>query len=623
MEVKFLHIEDSPADAWLLRRTLQEDGWRVDSSVVDSLSELLKRIDEPWDVVLADFGLPGFSTADALDLVRKRHPDLPFVIVSGQIGEENAVALMKAGANDYVSKNYPKRLSPILSRLLEARRTEDEKKIQRQRTRELENRFRQFFNLNLSGMAMLTPEGVILEINQSLLNLLGLDSLSLPSFWSLFASSDQAEKIQTLVSAGEPVGPELVELLKSDGTHAFLLSTFQLPEIAPLIWANLIDHTEEVKLQDQVFQIKKLEGLGHLAAGVAHEFNNVLAIIQGQFALLSRNLAKEESVVRRVEVIEHALRRGASVVKQLLVLARRRPVKKEFIQIDVLLAETCRLVQSIFPENVTLQLEVTPSLPGVFGDRDQLGQALLNLIVNAKDAMPEGGTIRVAALPNNEQSTSIQVVVSDEGSGIPPELIDKIFDPFFTTKGEGKGTGLGLSLVETVVRSHLGKIEVRSREPKGTSFIVVLPAASALDSKSRNSPVQKPSSHADGATILLIENERHLLEFEQQVLIEHGFQVVGYPTANEGWELLQTNPAAFSVVITDLGLPGLSGETFCNLVRTLQPEPKLVVQSGNIEPTVLERLRRSGVRQILVKPFSAGELLSSIDSVLQEQRKTR
>jgi nitrogen-specific signal transduction histidine kinase len=389
-----------------------------------------------------------------------------------------------------------------------------------------------------------------------------------------------------------------------------------------LIWANFLDHTEEVRLQEQIFQIKKLEGLGHLAAGIAHEFNNVLAIIQGQFALLSRNLPNDESIGRRVKVIDNAVARGASTVRQLLVLARRRPVKKEFIRVEELLAETCKLVQSLFPENITLRLEAGPGLPGIVGDRDQLGQAFLNLIINAKDSMPDGGTVSVAARldPRDSKSARVRVEVSDEGSGIPPELLDKIFDPFFTTKEEGKGTGLGLSLVATVARSHLGWVEIEARSPRGTTFRVFLPAAPRPEAEAAKPPLAPVQRDAGGASILLIENEADVRSFERHVLADHGFRVVECPSADEAWALLEKDPSAFAVAITDLGMPGLGGEGFCQRAQKLASGPKLMVQTGNMDPAVLERLKTIGVHHILLKPFSPEELLAGIRTVLDSER---
>jgi signal transduction histidine kinase len=624
MDIRILHIEDSAADAWLLSRTLKDDGWGVEATVVTSLPDLLKQIDGPWDIVLADFGLPGFSTTEALGLVREKHPDLPFVVVSGQIGEENAVTLMKAGADDYVSKNYLQRLSPILRRLMEDRRIKEEQRIQRQKNQELENRFRHFFSQNLSGMAMLTTEGEIQEINQALVDLMGLDPLHLPSFWSLFVSSEQALLVRTQLETKESYGPEVVEMLRSDGAHTFLLSTYQLPGTAPLIWANFIDHTEQLSLQEQIFQIKKLESLGQLAGGIAHEFNNILSIIQGHLGLLELDHPPGSPAAPRIEVIKRAASRGASIVNQLLVLARRRPIKKENLRIEELLTDTARLVEDIFPENLVLRVDVSPGLPGILGDRDQLSQAFLNLVINARDSMPDGGTITLAARLFQDGGTSmIRVEVSDEGMGVPPGLVDKIFDPFFTTKAEGKGTGLGLSLVAKVAESHQGRIGVEPRTPRGTIFFILFPAALSFEEDSSASLLQPGRPH-QSISLLLVESEADVLTFEKQILENQGYRVAGCLTAAEAWPLLQDDSQAFALVITDLGLPGLKGEDFCRLVRTLPSAPCLVVQSGNFDPGVQERLEALGIRDFLLKPFTATELLKTLQTVLDriEKRKS-
>lgn len=625
MTVRVLHIEDSPQDAWLLERTLRTEGWDPRVHVISSMNDLLRQIENPWDVVLADFGLPGLSTAEALAFVRLHRPDLPFIVVSGQIGEENAVALMKAGADDYVSKAYPQRLSPVLTRVLAERKSRQVQRENEQRHRELENRFRQFFHQNLSGMAMVSASGTIQEINAALLELLGLTSESLPSFWTLFSSPSQAQMIQEKLEQGRSFGPETVEMLRPDGKHAFLLSTYQLPGTDALIWANFIDRTEQRQMQEQIFQMRKLESLGQMAGGIAHEFNNILAVCQGHLTLLEKEIEAASPAQHRIEVLTRATVRGASIVKQLLILARRRPLRREFLEVGELINETLRMLEGVLPENLILRAEIEPGLPLVRGDRDQLGQALLNLVINARDVLPEGGTVVLRArLVSEEAKTDwIRLEVADQGPGVPPELVEKIFDPFFTTKDEGKGTGLGLSLVAGAAQSHWGRAGYEPNTPRGSLFFLLLPPVSAPEAAAPPSlpvPRVRPPS---GTRVLVVENEEAISEFEASILQTQGYEVLRCTSGAQAWARLQAPAEPIALVLTDLGLAGMTGESLCALVRTLTDPPAVVVQSGNLEPEARYRLAALGVAEFLSKPFTADELIAALESAFQKRGGTR
>ena len=420
------------------------------------------------------------------------------------------------------------------------------------------------------------------------------------------------------LEAGRSFGPEIIEMHRADGVQAFLLSTYQLPGATPLIWANFIDHTEQRRFQEQMYQNQKLELLGQLAGGIAHEFNNLLAIFQGHLALLARECPPESPMVSRVHVLERTTQRGTSIVKQLLTLARRRPMNEETFAVDALLAETMKLVSGFFPETLALTVDCEPGLPDLRGDPDQLGQALLNLMINARDAMAEGGNIVLAARRTTSGS-EVRIEVADEGPGVPFELVSKIFDPFFTTKKEGKGTGLGLSLVATVAKAHRGTFGVESRSPRGSLFFIVLPLAPGPEeAKDQDTPFAEDRP-PQGSVVLLVENEEDLASFESQMLRHNGYEVVRFSSGEPAWRWLQAGGQAVAVV-TDLGMPGMQGETLCALIRSMEDGPSIVVQSGNLEPEVQTKLEGIGVQEFLIKPFTLPELLTSLQRILARDR---
>lgn len=625
MVVRLLHIEDNPHDAWLIHRVLKEEGWEVEAQVVSNLDDFLLEIESSWDAVLADFGLPGMSTTDALVEVRRVQPDLPFVVVSGQIGEENAVALMKAGADDYVSKDHPKRLSPVLRRLLAASKSRREQRAKDLKHEELENQFRLFFHQNLSGLAMVSPRGDVLEANQALVDLLQLTPPRLPDFWSLFASKSQALAVRRVLEAGRPFGPTVIEMVCSDGKSAFLLSTFQRKDAQSPIWANFIDHTQQQMLQKQMYQFGKLESLGEIAGGVAHEINNVLAVFLGQLSIMELDTHPGDRLFDRLELLKRATKRGSGIVKQLLALARQQPSRRETFSVDDLLEEVLHLIKGVFSEKFEFVLDAQERLPKLHGDRDQIVQALLNLVINARDAMPVGGRIVLGARSLDVPVPAVRIEVSDEGTGVPTELQEKIFTPFFTTKEPGKGTGLGLSLVATIAKAHHGGVGIEPRQPQGSTFFLVLPLGGDTpgESEPERPDVSVPATSLHPSTevhLLLVENEEDLSDLEGQFLAELGYRVTLSKGAEEAWRLLQKDEPRIDVLVTDLGLFGMGGEALCGLAFSLPRPPVVIVQSGNLEPEVRVRLESQGVDAFLTKPFLIEELAETLLQALNSTR---
>ena len=381
------------------------------------------------------------------------------------------------------------------------------------------------------------------------------------------------------------------------------------------------DVTDQMALQAQLRQAQKMEAVGQLAGGVAHDFNNLLQALMSTLELLR---ALGEDPARRATAItelESYVKRGASLTRQLLLFSRRGVTKRERLDLNEVVREASSLLRRLVRENIRLKLQCEPvSLP-VYADRSQLEQVLVNLVVNASDAMPEGGelSLRTAA----RDGSSVCFEVQDSGLGIPTELQERIFEPFFTTKGVEKGTGLGLSVVHGIVTGHGGHVELESRVGKGTLFRVVLPRSGERPSEPKGAPdaVLHPvrAGAGLGERILLVEDEEGARHGLAEMLAMLGYRVTSTSSGEEA-ETLPAEPS-FDLLLTDLLLPGMHGGEVARRLRQRWPRMKVIVMSGYAEDeAVRQGLSQEGTH-FLQKPFTLEVLAREIISALAERRR--
>ncbi|MDC4223993.1 MAG: ATP-binding protein [Candidatus Manganitrophus sp.] len=384
------------------------------------------------------------------------------------------------------------------------------------------------------------------------------------------------------------------------------------------------DITTERMLEAQLVQSQKMESLGVLAGGVAHDFNNILTGILGYASLLKMKLAPDDPHLPAVEVIEKSGFRARALVQQLMGFARRTGAIKVPVKVNALVMEVVVLLERGVGQGVNIRLDLDPTSPLILADSGQIHQALMNLCINARDALPpEGGTIRLKSLRQQfpsrpdggggEVAEWVAVIVEDTGSGIPPEILPRIFDPFFTTKEVGKGTGLGLSVTYGIVKEHGGELTVQSEVGRGTTFTLLFP-------KTVEAPVRKEPSGKEitlrGASrkILLVDDERSLLELGKKVLEEQLFQVLTAETGEEAIEIYRKERGGIHLIVLDLLMPGLGGwQTYARL-REIDPKVKVLFSSGYGGTKDFEALL--GQHPYLKKPYRVQELLRAVEKTL-------
>ncbi|OYW70327.1 MAG: hypothetical protein B7Z37_31065 [Verrucomicrobia bacterium 12-59-8] len=388
---------------------------------------------------------------------------------------------------------------------------------------------------------------------------------------------------------------------------------------------------ERKNMERLALRSQRMEAIGTLSGGVAHDLNNALAPILMGVELLRMRYPQESKIL---DLFETSARRGADMVRQLLTFAKGAEGAHVTLQVDSLIRELENLMTSSFPKNIQLLVTCAPDLPTVLGDATQLHQVLLNLCVNARDAMPNGGTLTLdgrstlldeafaSALPDARPGHYVALRVQDTGIGMPQEIIDRIFDPFFTTKSPDKGTGLGLSTVLGIVKSHGGFMQVSSQPGQGSAFTVFLPARVAEGGMSIMTPPPM-SSVGQGETILLVDDEAAVREMARAVLQRLNFNPRTASDGTEGLLLVTQHKAEIRAIITDLHMPCMDGVAFVRVLRLLQIDVPIVVASGKLEDPQAGEMKALGVTHRLDKPFTQAQLAEVLKDILRPKNGAR
>jgi two-component system cell cycle sensor histidine kinase/response regulator CckA len=384
---------------------------------------------------------------------------------------------------------------------------------------------------------------------------------------------------------------------------------------------------EELRLlESRLRQNQKLEAVGQLANGVAHDFNNLLMVIRGYVELAQDSIPADHPALASLSTVLDATAQATGVTQALLTFSRSFETSIEPVVPAVVVEEAARLLQRLLPRSIELTVDVSPE-PRVWtlADRVQLKQVILNLATNARDAMPEGGRLRIACRPGPEdalqgkhgETTAVRIEVADTGTGIPAALVERIFDPFFTSKPRGRGTGLGLSLVHGIVESLGGRIEVRSEVGQGSTFTILLPCH-AGEPESRAVALRRTAAHGHGETVLLADDNTQILELLTHALESYGYRVIPAGDGREMLALWEMNRARIRLIVADNDMPKLSGLDSIRLIRQSDGMIPAILITGAVEPDDADHLATDAI--IMRKPFQMHELAERIRAVLDAAR---
>ena len=513
--IRILQLEDNPTDAELICETLSGAGLVFEALCLEERDEFVAAIQRGgWDLILADYSLPRFDGQSALSIARETCPEVPFIFVSGSIGEEVAIESLKKGARDYVLKTHLARLVPSVRRAME-------------------------------------------EVRQQ---------------------------------------------------------------------------ADQKRLEDHLRQSQKMEAIGQLAGGIAHDFNNLLTAILGYSQILLDRLSEDDPTRFEISEIEAAAKRAARLTRQLLALSRKQVLQPEVLELNAMVGKLQNMLRRLIREDIALSTHLCPELGRIKADPGQLEQIIVNLVVNARDAMPTGGNLTIGtanvdldqlyadAYPEVRPGRYVALTVSDSGMGMDTATQVRIFEPFFTTKEEGKGTGLGLSTVFGIVKQSNGHITVDSQPGKGTTIKVYLPITNErLEIAETQSAVLE--SRIASETVLLVEDEAPVRRLVSRILQACGYRVVEAQDGEEAWRQYQHRNGPIHLMLTDVVMPVTSGPDLARGITALDPQIKVLYMSGYTDSAIM----RNGVLDpgvaYIQKPFTPGDLARKVREVLDAPSK--
>jgi PAS domain S-box-containing protein len=499
-----------------------------------------------------------------------------------------------------------------------------------------EARFRAMVERSAEAAVAIDPEGTVLYVAPSISNVVGFGDTEMlgESVWDFVHSEDAGalrERIETILEAPGTTAVSVHRMRHRSGgfrhIEATITNLLDVPEVKALV-CNCRDITERAQLEEQLRQAQKMEAIGRLAGGVAHDFNNILGVITGLGELARRGVPAGERVAARIDGILAAARRAADLTQQLLAFSRQQILQPQVLNLNAVLRDMEDMLHRLIGEDVQLVMRLDRELGQVRVDPGQITQIVVNLAVNARDAMPEGGTLTLETAnvdhednqsidnPAAQPAAYVRLTVIDTGVGMDPETRARIFEPFFTTKANGQGTGLGLAVTYGIVRQSGGDIEVDSQRGRGTTFSVYLPRVDA--------PARVPEatgSPAEGGreTILLVEDEPSLREILGEVLQEAGYKVLTAADAREATTRFEESSGQVSLLVTDMVMPLMSGKRLGDQLSAHAPGLRILYISGYTDSGLVQEGMVSSGAAFLQKPFAPDELLRRVRQLLDEK----
>jgi signal transduction histidine kinase len=508
--LRILHVEDTPDDSDVVRRLLGKEWGDCEFIRVETLEQFKEAVQNgTFDIILSDYRLAGFTGMEALEIARALRPDIPFIFISGMMGEEKAIESLRNGATDYVLKDRLKHLVPAVRRAL-------------------------------------------LEAKEHLLNR---------------------------------------------------------------------------ELQQRLLEASRLQTVSTLSTGISHDFNNILTIILGHSSLLKIEHEKTERIFEISDTISNAARRAADIIQQLMAFAQKSESNAVVTDINRRVREIINQLRGTLPDQTGIQLEPAKDLPHILMDRSQLETILVNLVANAIDSMPDGGTIKVSttlvpvdevahSLPKNDADYFICLTVADSGKGMDSTTRQHIFEPFYTTKERGRATGMGLPAVYGLMQALNGWIDVSSEPEKGTTMTLFFPVVrdAIMKEASKSQLLRLP--RVGQPMILVIEDETDVSVFLEAILTSGGYKVLVASDSSEALSLFKLHQSEIQLVLSDIGLPKVDGITICKKLKGLKPLVKIILFSGYSPKDYKERIDELEIDAFFPKPYDPQSLVQSVKKIL-------
>jgi PAS domain S-box-containing protein len=627
-DVHVLVVDDSDDDAILIIRALTRAGLAVSHVRADTAAEVAAALaDRTPDVVISDYTMPSFRAEQALDQVLAHDADLPFLLVSGQVGEETAAAVMRAGARDFVLKDRLARLAPAVQRELREATERRQRRHAEAALRESEERFRLLAEhaQDIIFRYRLDPEAAMEYLSPAVAAITGHRPEQFyadPELIFRLVEPQDRSLLERSWRAPQP-GTLTIRWSRPDGGHTWIeqRATAVTDDAGRLVAVEgiLRDVTERVlaeqgraELEQQLRQAERLDSLGQLAGGIAHDFNNILAVISGYATMLVEELPADDPNHGDAEAIAQAAVRGTGLTRQLLIFSRLEPSRPETLDLNEVAADLQRLLGRTLGEDIELTTVPTPGLPPVTMDRSKLEQVLMNAVMNARAAMPTGGRLTIATAAD---AGFVRLTVTDTGCGMSPAVAERAFEPFFTTKGRGSGTGLGLATAYGVVTEAGGTISLASRPGEGTTVLVRLPVGTPAAGDADSAPVPSPVA-ATGERILVVEDEDGVRDIVCRILTKAGYQVHAANGPQQALEMCGAGHPPFDMLLSDVIMPGMSGTQLAAELRRDRPLLPVLFMSGYTSGPAPGGQEMPADAPLIHKPFQGDQLLQAVHQLL-------
>ncbi|MEP6850065.1 MAG: response regulator [Acidobacteriota bacterium] len=646
-KIALLSVEDSDADYKLVLHHLQKAGYEVYSEKVETSQDMRAALaSRTWDVIISDYRMPQFSGLEAFEVLKETGFDIPFVMISGTIGEETAVKALLAGVHDYLMKDNLSRLAPAIERGIEDAKNRKIQRETQEALRRSEERYRLLFDINplpmwvydLDSLRFLAVNSAAIEhygyseeefrnmtikdirpvdeIPQLLENLRKpVKQLDLPDEW--VHRTNDGRLIVVEVTSHE---------LIFDGKNSRLVL---INDVTKRVQAE-----EELrKSEEQLRQSLKLESVGRLAGGIAHDFNNMLTAINGYSELTLRRLNDNDPLRSNIEEIKKAGERSAELTRQLLAFSRRQMLQAKILDINRVVSDTVLMLDRLIGEDIELVTILDPQVASIEADPGQLSQVMMNLAVNSRDAMPNGGTITIEtrnvlldeAYAKQHIAVKpgpyVMLSVSDTGTGMDVKTQQQIFEPFFTTKEIGKGTGLGLSTVYGIVKQSNGNIWVYSEMDKGTVFKIYLPQVME-ETEEQTEQTDTAGTFWGTETVLVVEDEDMVRNLTREVLESCGYTIIEARSGVDALAFSSKYPEKIDLLITDLVMPQIGGRELAEKMTAAYPGILVLYTSGYTDDGIVRNGILAEDANFIQKPFTLDALAKKVRELLDSGTET-
>jgi two-component system cell cycle sensor histidine kinase/response regulator CckA len=635
--VRILLVDDNRDDRALVIRSLGAQIPDLEVVEVNDADALTVALARPPDAVVTDYQLRFSDGLTLLRQVKSLWPEVPVIIYTGTGSEQVAVDAMKSGLDDYVLKK-PGEMPRLVAAIRRAVASARNKKA----AEDAEGRYRKLFDGVPIGLFRAAPDGTFLDCNMALVRMLRYPSrealLARKTSDTYVDASDRPALMETLAREGALRDLE-ASRMRYDGTVLWARTSVQAvndDQGRMVYYEGLVeDLTERRQAQEalrtaegRLLQAAKLEAVGRLAGGVAHDFNNLLGVIMGYADLMMKRIAADDPLKRNLQEIQKAAERASTLTKQLLAFSRRQVLQPRVLDLHHTIGEVETMLKRVIGEDVDLVTVLREGVGQVKADPGQVQQVLVNLAVNARDAMPDGGTLTIETA--NADLTEeyarrhlgvtpgpyVLMAVSDTGTGMTSEVQAHIFEPFFSTKGPEKGTGLGLATVYGIIKQSGGNIWVYSEPGKGATFKVYLPRVSDGDTSGE---LVDPEAAPVGAyeTVLLVEDDDKVREVVALALRQAGYTVLEARGGASALAVGATRVAPVELLITDLVMPGMSGRELVERWRGKHPETRALFMSGYTDVSAHQHSGLPAGASFIQKPFAPSALARKVREVLE------